>query len=158
MTQAKRVSIVSLKMVKEGSVLYRERKIRTPSDAVHLFRQFLGEDLPDREVFMVMCLDSKNCPNLLETASMGSLNAAIVHPRDVLKLAVLSNSAAIIVAHNHPSGDPEPSREDIEVTRRLADAGRVLGIELLDSVVIGQDDRYVSLKERGIIGNTYPGK
>lgn len=145
-------------MVREGSVLYRERRIKMPLDAVNLFRQFLGEDFPDREMFMVACLDSKNTPNLLEIVSLGSLSATIVHPREVMKLAVLSNSAAIIVAHQHPSGDPSPSKEDIEVTRRLAEAGKLLGIDLLDHVIIGQDGRYTSLKERGIVCSSYPGK
>lgn len=148
--QAKRVDIVKIKIVKEGSVLYKSRKIRTAFDAADLFRQFLGEE-PDREVFLVMCLDTKNCPTALQLAFTGSLNATIVHPREVMKLAILSNSAAIIVGHNHPSGDPTPSREDIEVTRRLVESGNIIGVDVLDHIVLGEAQSFISLKEKGLL-------
>lgn len=77
---------------------------------------------------------------------MGSLNGNLVHPREVFKSAVLSNAAGIILAHNHPSGDPSPSREDFELTRRLCDAGKIMGIEILDNLVVG-DGRALSFKE-----------
>ena len=120
---AKRVDIVSLRMVKETSLLYKNRTIRSPEDGYNLFKQFLGE--LDREYFVVMCLDVKNQPTAINVCHIGSLNASIVHPREVMKTAILSNSASIIVAHNHPSGQPEPSPEDIDVTKRLAEAGKV---------------------------------
>ncbi|TLM97475.1 hypothetical protein FDZ73_24970, partial [bacterium] len=82
--------------------------------------------------------------------SIGSLNASLVHPRELFKNAIKKSAAALILVHNHPSGDPSPSREDIDVTRRLAEAGKLLGIEILDHVIIG-DLKYVSLKEKGII-------
>jgi DNA repair protein RadC len=84
------------------------------------------------------------------TVSVGSLNESIVHPRELFLEAIRHSAAAVIVVHNHPSGDPAPSPEDVEVTRRLRDAGQILGIELLDHVVLG-DGRWVSLKERGVL-------
>lgn len=145
---AKRVNIVSLKLVKESSILYKDRSIRSPKDGYHLFKQFLG-DL-DREYFVVMALDTKNQPTAINVCHMGSLNASIVHPREVMKVAILANAASILVFHNHPSGLPEPSREDVEVTKRLAEAGKIIGIEVVDHLVIG-DGEYVSLKERGCL-------
>ena len=111
---AKRVDIVSLRLVKESSLLYKDRAIRSPQDGYNLFKQFLGE--LDREYFVVMCLDVKNQPTAINVCHIGSLNASIVHPREVMKAAILSNSASILVLHNHPSGQPEPSPEDIDVT------------------------------------------
>lgn len=145
---AKRVDIVSLRIVKESSLLYKDRSIRSPQDGYKLFNQFLGE--LDREYFVVMCLDVKNQPTAINVCHIGSLNASIVHPREVLKIAILSNSASIIVMHNHPSGRPEPSQEDIDVTKRIAEAASIMGIELLDHLVIGSNS-FVSLKDKGYI-------
>ncbi|KSU87140.1 DNA repair protein RadC [Priestia veravalensis] len=145
---AKRVNIVSLKLVKENSFLYPDRNVRSPEDAYKLLKQFLVE--VDREYFIVVCLDTKNQPTAINVCHIGSLNASIVHPREVLKPAILSNSASIIVAHNHPSNDPTPSREDIEVTKRLVEAGKVVGIELIDHIVICANS-YISLKEKGYV-------
>jgi len=141
---AKRVNVISLKMIKESSMLYKYRVIRSPDDSYELLRDFLGE--VDREHFIVICLDTKNQPTTINTCHVGSLNASIVHPREVMKAAILSNSASIIVGHNHPSGVPEPSQEDIHITRRLTEAGKIMGIELLDHIILG-DGSYVSLKE-----------
>lgn len=145
---AKRVDIVSLRMVKETSLLYKDRSIRSPQDAYNLFKQFLGE--LEREYFVLMCLDVKNQPTVINVCHIGSLNASIVHPREIMKTAVLSNAASILVMHNHPSGQPEPSREDIDVTKRLAEASRIIGIELVDHLVIGENS-FVSLKEKGYL-------
>ncbi|KZB92457.1 DNA repair protein RadC [Bacillus sp. VT 712] len=145
---AKRVNIVSLKLIKENSFLYPERNIKSPDDAYKLLTQFLID--ADREYFLVVCLDTKNQPTAINVCHVGSLNASIVHPREVLKPAILSNSASIIVAHNHPSNDPTPSREDIEVTKRLAEAGKIIGIEVLDHLVVCSD-RFISLKEKGYL-------
>jgi DNA repair protein RadC len=102
-----------------------------------------------REFFKALLLDSKNQVLRIATVSVGSLNESIVHPRELYREAIRHSAAAVIVVHNHPSGDPTPSAEDIEVTVRLRDAGRVVGIDLLDHLVIG-DGRWVSLKERGL--------
>lgn len=145
---AKRVDIVSIKVVKESSILYKDRKISNPSDAAKLIKVFLENE--DREKFMVCCLDTKNQINSISTISIGSLNSSIVHPREVFKVAIYGNSASVILFHNHPSGDCTPSSEDINITQRLKDAGKILGIEVLDHLIIG-DGEYLSLKEKGII-------
>ena len=87
----------------------------------------------------------------LHTVSVGCLSSSLVHPREVFKPAILAGSAALLVAHNHPSGDPEPSAEDVALTRRLAAAGTLLGIELLDHLILGEAGRFVSLRERGVL-------
>lgn len=145
---AKRINIVSIKMVREASVLYDIRKIDSPKDGVELGKRFL-QDL-DREQLIVCCLDTKNQPTAINVVSVGSLNTSIVHPREVFKPAILSNSASIILFHNHPSGDPEPSKEDISISQRIKESGIILGIKLIDHIIIGNDS-YCSLKERGIV-------
>jgi DNA repair protein RadC len=104
----------------------------------------------DREHFRVILLNTKNRVLGVETVSIGSLNSSLVHPREVFKSAVQRSAAGVILVHNHPSGDPTPSSEDIEITRRLSDAGRVIGIEVLDHIIIG-DHLFVSFKEKGLI-------
>ena len=99
---------------------------------------------------MMLALDTKNKVIGVFTVSTGSLNASIIHPRDVFQRAILSNAASVILVHNHPSGDPSPSSEDVELTKKLAAAGKMLDIDVLDHVVIGAG-RYVSLKENGVI-------
>lgn len=143
---AKRVDIVSVRMVKECSLMYKDRVVGSPRDGFNLIKQFLGD--VDREHFIIVCLDTKNQPTTINTCHVGSLNASIVHPREVMKPAILSNAASILVGHNHPSGNPEPSQEDIQVTRKLVEAGKIMGIDVLDHIVLG-DEKFVSLKEKG---------
>ena len=146
---AKRIQVVSLRMVRESnSILYPNRKIRTPADAAILFRQFIGDC--DRESFCILCLNTKNEPTAIHQVSIGTLNASLVHPREAFKLAILSNSASVIAAHNHPSGEPTPSPEDIELTQRLRDSGTLLGIDLLDHIILG-DGTFLSMKEQGLM-------
>lgn len=95
-------------------------------------------------------MDTKNTVIHRQTIFIGSLNASIVHPREVFREAVRRSAASIICAHNHPSGNPSPSQEDIQVTKRLCEAGKLVGIEILDHLVIG-DRKYVSLKEKGYV-------
>lgn len=142
----KRVDIVSVKLVREKSIKYKERRVRSPQDAYSIIHDFLGD--VDREHFVVLCLDTKNQPTCLQVVHVGSLNSSIVHPREVLKPAILSNSASIICAHNHPSNDSSPSPEDIEVTKRLVEASHILGIMVLDHLIMC-DDNFESLKESG---------
>lgn len=104
----------------------------------------------DREHFRVVLLNTKNRVLAVETISIGSLNSSLVHPREVFKRAVQRSAAAVILIHNHPSGDPAPSPEDIEITRRLCEAGQIIGIEVLDHIIIG-DHVFTSLKEKGYI-------
>ena len=144
-TPAKRVDIVSLKLVKESSVLYETRKVSNPYDAYRLAKNFLVDS--DREKFVVVCLDTKNQPVSIEVVSIGTVNSAMVHPREVFKAAVLSNASKLICFHNHPSGNTDFSKEDEEITKRLQKCGEILGIELVDHIVIGDDDKYFSFKE-----------
>ncbi|HZK24904.1 MAG TPA: JAB domain-containing protein [Oscillospiraceae bacterium] len=143
----KRIDIVSLKLVRESSILYPLRQVSSPKDAADLLQQFVGDC--DREKFTVLCLDTKNQPISLSVISVGSLNSTLVHPREVFKTALLCNSASIILAHNHPSGVPEASREDVDVTKRLCEAGKILGIEVLDHIILGAEKRFCSIKEAG---------
>ncbi len=145
---AKRVNIVSLKLVKESSILYKQRRITSPDDAYKLLKDFLVDS--DREKFVVVCLDTKNQPTAINICHVGSLNASLVHPREVMKSAILSNAASILVGHNHPSQDPTPSREDCEVTKRLVEAGKIIGIDVLDHLIVCED-KFVSLKEKGYV-------
>ena len=145
---AKRVDIVSLKMIRENSILYGNRRIKSSYEAVGLVKEFLENS--DREKLIVCCLNTKNEPTSLSVVSVGSLNSSIVHPREVFKTAVVSNSASVIIAHNHPSGDMRPSKEDLNITERIKQSGEILGIKLLDHLIIG-NEKYLSLKEEGYI-------
>lgn len=121
-------------------------KIRTPGDIAQLFVDEMTHY--DREHFKAALLNTKNQLLKVVTVSIGSLNASIVHPREILKPAISSSAASIILVHNHPTGDPTPSKEDIEFTNRFAKCGELIGIELLDHVIIGAGT-YRSLKEGG---------
>lgn len=145
---AKRINIVSIKMVKESSFLYRTRTILSPNDAYEMIKEQL-EGL-DREQFIIACLNTKNEPTNISVVSVGSLNKAIVHPREVFKTAILSNASSIMAFHNHPSGDTTPSQQDIQLTHRLVEAGELLGIKLVDHLIIG-DGSFTSLKEKGYL-------
>ncbi|MCF6410676.1 JAB domain-containing protein [Pseudalkalibacillus salsuginis] len=123
--------------------------IRSPEDGARVAAGFIGED--DREVFFVMCLNTKNKVVAVHRCHVGSINASIVHPREVFKSAILNNSAAIILCHQHPSQDTAPSREDIEVTKRLIEVGKLIGIEVLDHLIVNAEAEYTSLKEKGYV-------
>ena len=140
----KRIDIVSTRMVKEYSILYATRRIEGPEDAADLMRDFL-EDL-DKEQVMLLCLNTKNEPTHISTISTGSLTSSIVHPREVFKTAIIANANRIMIFHNHPSGDPTPSNEDLAITKRLQEAGELIGIELLDHIIIGDQGRFESLR------------
>ena len=145
---AKRINIVSIKMVKESSFLYQTRQILSPNDAYEMIKEQI-QDL-DREQFIIACLNTKNEPTNISVVAVGSLNKAIVHPREVFKTAILSNAASVMAFHNHPSGETTPSQQDIQLTNRLYEAGELLGIKLLDHLIIG-DGSFTSLKEKGYL-------
>ena len=130
-----RVPIYRVTLVRETSLTAPAPRLRSAEQAAALLRQYLGA--VDREHFVVILLDRKNTPIGINTVSIGSLTASVVHMRETFKAAILANAAAILCGHNHPSGDPEPSREDRALTQRLVDAGKLLGIPLVDHVVIG---------------------
>jgi len=121
--------------------------VRTPHDVAELLMGRLR--FLDREHFLVVLLSARNQPLGVETISVGHLTASLVHPRELFKSAIQKSAAAIILAHNHPSGDPMPSQEDLLLTKRLREGGELLGIEILDHVIFG-DNKYASLKEKGL--------
>jgi len=126
--------------------------IKSPEDAINAATGANMEEMRyfDREHFRVMYLDRKGGLLVMEDVSVGGLHSSIVHPREVFKTAVKKSAASMILIHNHPSGDPTPSREDVDITNRLIEAGKLMGIEVLDHVIIG-DNTYCSLKARGLI-------
>lgn len=137
--------VIRVQLVRESSE--RRESISGPLKAAKVAEHFLG--LCDREQLIVLMLTAKNDLIGVHVASIGNLTSAIVCPREVFKAAILANACSIIVAHNHPSGDPEPSTEDYGVTRTLKAAGTLLGIPLEDHIVIGSPGRYVSFRDLG---------
>lgn len=136
---------ITVGLVREPSTSFGSRRFRTAADVFADFKPLA--DL-DREVFLALHLDQKNRLNGVHLVSVGSLNASLVHPREVFKAAILSNAAAILVLHNHPSGDPVPSREDRDITARLKRSGETLGIPLMDHIIVALDG-YRSAAEGG---------
>ncbi len=126
------------------------KSLARPTDAAKVARELVGHDL-DREIFGILVVDTRNRVTAMHIVSIGSLNGSLVHPRDAFKVAIFDCAAAIILFHNQPCGDPSPSREDTELTQRLREAGRILGIEVLDYLVLGDEGRYFSFKERGLL-------
>jgi DNA repair protein RadC len=122
--------------------------IRTPEDVY----TYMAHVLPDQQVeyFLAILLNTKNKIIGHEMISKGSLSQSVVHPREVLKVAILYRASAFIIVHNHPSGNPTPSQPDIEMSRRVRDSGEIIGIDMLDSVILGDGD-FVSLKEQGLL-------
>ena len=124
--------------------------ISSPSEAIPYLNR-LDIRNSDREKFIVLHLDARNRVIAHEIASIGSQSASIVHPREVFKAAILKGANSIILAHNHPSGDPAPSRDDIDLTHRLREAGNIVGVEIIDHIIVAPPDEAVSLKETGIV-------
>ena len=144
-----RIPSVKIQLVKDGTINAAERPyISTPDDVAAIMRPVV--ELLAEERMYVMLLSTKNRVNAIQEVSVGSLNASVVHPREIFKAAILSNAAALILVHNHPSGDPTPSLEDIALTKAIVDAGKILNIPVLDHVIMG-DRRYCSLKEKGVL-------
>jgi len=145
-----KINFYTLKIIKEDSVPYEVPVIKSPAEAYQAAKQLLALHEKPQEHFCILCLNTKNKIVGVHTISIGSLDASIVHPREVFKAAMLNNASRIICLHNHPSGDPEPSRDDIGITRRLVEAGEIIGIEVLDHVIIGEQ-RYLSMKEMDLM-------
>lgn len=143
-----RIPQFSLTLLRENSYPADRKTIRGPEDAYEIVRLEL-ENSP-AEKFLVLLLTTKNTIIGTSIVACGTLNAALVHPREVFQRAILSNAAGVIVAHNHPSGNPSPSQEDISLTAKLAESGKILDIPVLDHVIVG-DCSYVSLKEKGMM-------
>lgn len=146
------ISTYSLRVVKESSGRYDIdcKILNCPRVAVDLVNSVIELDSRTEELLVLCTLDTKNKVTGLFTVSQGSLCSSIVHPREIFKRALLQNSASIMLFHNHPSGDPNPSREDINITLRIKEAGEIIGIKLLDHIIVGNDS-YISLKEKALI-------
>ncbi len=132
-------------MIKESAPV---EVIHGPEDVAHYFMPRMR--LLTEEHFDILLLNTKNHILRSCTVSIGSVSASVVHPREVFKAACVHSAASIILVHNHPSGDPSPSREDIALTQRLVKAGRMMDIPVLDHIIIG-DERFVSFKEKGLL-------
>jgi DNA repair protein RadC len=145
----KRVSIIKAAIIKERTMLYGSRQINTPALAADLARTLFTNT--DREMLIVTSLDAKCNPMSLEIAAIGNVNTCIVSPREIFKNAILSNAVHIMIFHNHLSGDCTPSSEDIAITKRLIECGDLIGIPLLDHIIIGDEESYLSLREDGIV-------
>ena len=138
----------SVRKDSEGQPIVVGRELRTPRETAAALMTVLQDE--PAEVFAILCVSTKHRVIAYHEVSRGTLDSVAAHPREVYRAAVLSNAAAILGFHTHPSGDPAPSPDDVEVTRRLVAAGTVLGIPMLDHIIIG-DGRYFSFKESGLL-------
>jgi DNA repair protein RadC len=149
-----RVPLYRVVLDRTGSIVSEGTAVVTQArEAARLLREFLG-DVPE-EHFVLMVLDTRRRVIGISEVSVGTLSASLVHPREVFRAAILLNGAGIIVSHNHPSGDPTPSYEDRDVTRRIQKAGELLGIPLMDHVILGEGEGegrgFFSFKEHGLL-------
>lgn len=127
---------------------FSSKKITSPQDVAEMFIPILRDEV--KEVFMVVCLNSSNKVIKFEKISIGNLNSSVVHPREIFKVAIENNSAGIILIHNHPSENPEPSNEDISITKKIVEAGKIMDIPVFDHIIIAGNN-YTSFVERRII-------
>jgi DNA repair protein RadC len=148
----KRINIYSVKQVRESSGLYDvdNAKIQSPETADKIIRLVLDLNNEAVEKFGIITLNTKNAVAGIHVISMGDLNTSIVHPREIFKAAILNNACSIILFHNHPSGDTAPSGADVSTTKKLVNAGELMGIKVLDHIIVG-DKRFTSLKEKGLM-------
>ena len=145
-TRAYTIPGFRIALVREPGVKLAQRpQVRIPGEAAPMLAQYIGE--ADREVFVVAMLTIRHRVLGLNTVSVGCLTSSLVHPREVFKPAITASAASIVLVHNHPSGDPEPSEEDLAITRRLVQAGDLIGIGVLDHVIVASRG-VVSLKAR----------
>lgn len=147
---AKASSVVAAVELGRRTTLWRGRPLHRPEDALPHLDWLQGLE---KEHFQALYLDSRRRLICSETISVGTLDASLVHPREVFRPAIRHSAAAVLVAHNHPSGDPEPSAEDMALTSRLDRAGRLLGLPLIDHLIIGKGE-WVSLRERQVMGRS----
>ena len=148
-----RVTRYRLLMVKDGSITTTwDRQVRQSKDVADLMAPLVAN--LDREHFWVLLLNGKNVVGGLNLVSIGSLTAALVHPREVFVGALLGKAASIVLVHNHPSGDPTPSAEDLALTKRLCEVGDLVGIKVLDHIVLGEGGTFRSLADEGLLGGS----
>ncbi len=127
---------------------FSDQKISSPNDVAEIFIPILKDEL--KEHFIVVCLNSANKIIKFETVSIGNLNSSVAHPREIFKTAIENSSASIILIHNHPSGNPEPSNEDISITKKMVESGKILDIPVFDHLIIAGNG-YTSFVERRLI-------
>ncbi|VBB08581.1 Hypothetical protein LUCI_3859 [Lucifera butyrica] len=139
------ITFQKLAIVKEEKKRYSlEPFIQSPNEAAHAFQAIFELENAAEEIFCALFLNTKNKIIGAAEISHGTLNASLAHPRELFKKALFHNAAAVIIGHNHPSGDPEPSREDIELLTKLKEAGEILGIRILDQIIIGDNGGFYS--------------
>lgn len=145
------ISTYALKLVKTGGGRYQGSAIiSNPGEAARLLEDIFDMSNQAEEIFVMLTLNAKNRVTGAFEVSRGTLSSSLVHPRETFKRALLNNASSIIIGHNHPSGDLTPSRDDISTTKRLVEAGQLLGVDLLDHVIQG-GGRYLSFREQGLI-------
>lgn len=140
-----KMAAVQVRLVQDRTIAY-SACVDSTEQAANAARALIGDDA-DREYFAVLHMDHKNKVISSCIVSVGTISACLVHPREVFKSAILANAARIVLVHNHPSGDPTPSPEDWAITEMLMDAGKILGINVLDHIVLGEGTKYAALRE-----------
>ena len=147
----KNIAKYRVELVKESNSRYdlESKKISSPNNANIILEEVFKMSVQAEEIFVMLALDTKNNVIGVFEVSRGSLNSSIVHPREVFKRALLVNASSIILGHNHPSGESQPSHEDIVLTNRLEECGKILGIKILDHIITG--NTFYSFKEEGLI-------
>ncbi len=153
----KSISVYRVSLVKDASISFGSVRLNNSQQAQALIQKLiLTKGQPDREQFVVALLNSKNEFIGVNIVAVGTLSAAPVHPREALKFAILGNSAAIILCHNHPSNDLEPSAEDLAITKKIIRAAEIIGIQVHEHIIINmENDRYYSFADQGIIKQIY---
>jgi DNA repair protein RadC len=143
------IPVYRVSLIKDHAISYTQAThVLTPEDVYQLIKEFLQGT--DREHFIAVFLDGNSAVIGMNTVSIGTLTESLVHAREVFKGAILANAASIIVAHNHPSGEARPSDADLNVTSKLREAGRIIGIPLEDHVILGEDS-FTSLRQLGLL-------
>lgn len=153
MTEKYEFSQVSVRLVKDAPLLSSEA-VNSPQAAIRVLSEALSEY--DREVIGVVHLDSASKPINMTIVSMGVLNYSVAHPREILKAAFLSNAASIMLFHNHPSGNLEPSKDDIRLTNRMQTVCQLAGVPIVDHIIIGRGNSYYSFREKDILSTEMP--
>ena len=149
--KSKAIALVAAFELGRRSAIEKEKDritISSPEDVVALYQPLLQD--AQQEIFKVLLLDSANHLITDKLITTGILNSSLVHPREVFKLAIIETAASIIILHNHPSGNPEPSADDIQITRQICEAGKILGIPLNDHIILARD-KYASFAEKGLL-------
>lgn len=155
---SKFVSVYRVSLVKDKSISFGNIRLNNSQEAQSLIQQLIKtQGQPDREQFCILMLNAKNEITAMSIISIGGLSSAPVHPREVLKPAILANSAALILCHNHPSNDLEPSAEDLAITKQIIQASELMGIQVHEHIIISMDDGdgYFSFADSGLIRRFY---